>query len=310
MALAGEEKEMRMPGGSLGYHSLEQNTDQGGNHILGPPSIIQDHEKSSSGGGGGATPMPAGVAPYNSASAGGGGGSNKLNKIMSRARYRECLKNHAANIGGNVTDGCGEFMPSGEEGTLEALKCAACNCHRNFHRKEQPNNVGVGDNNNNAGIMVVHPLQLPQPLPSPIPSLNHHHHHHHQHGGGRSIWTTMPPQPVKMAFGGSGGSGATDSSSEELNFNTYHQQASSVPPQPQQPFVLAKKRFRTKFSQEQKEKMLEFAEKLGWRIPREDDTEVQRFCSQVGVKRQVFKVWMHNNKNPSAKKNTLQEDQP
>ncbi|URE43771.1 ZF-HD protein dimerization region containing protein [Musa troglodytarum] len=27
-------------------------------------------------------------------------------------------------------------MPSGEEGTLEALKCSACNCHRNFHRKE------------------------------------------------------------------------------------------------------------------------------------------------------------------------------
>ncbi|CAN4093870.1 unnamed protein product [Withania somnifera] len=294
MVLAGEEKEMRMPG-SLGYHSLDQNTDQGGNHLQ---SSTVDHEKST-GGGVGATP-----APYNSTT-GGGGGSNKFNKVISRgARYRECLKNHAANIGGNVTDGCGEFMPSGQEGTLEAMKCAACNCHRNFHRKEQPHNVGSGDNNN-AGIMVVHPLQLPQPLPSPIPSLNHHHQH-----SGRSIWATMPPQPVKMAFGGSGGgSGATDSSSEELNFNTYHhQQATSVPPQPQQPpFVLAKKRFRTKFSQEQKGKMLEFAEKLGWRIPREDDTEVQRFCSQVGVKRQVFKVWMHNNKNPSAKKNTLQD---
>lgn len=190
MALAGEEKEMRMPG-SLGYHSLDQNIDQ----VL-PPSI-QDHEKSSAGGGGGATPAVVGVAPHNSSA-----GSNKFNKITTaRARYRECLKNHAANIGGNVTDGCGEFMPSGEEGTLEALKCAACNCHRNFHRKEQPNNVGGDNNNNNAGIMVVHPLQLPQPLPSPIPLLNHHHHHHHQHGG-RSIWTTMPPQPVKMAFGG------------------------------------------------------------------------------------------------------------
>ncbi|KAF2283144.1 hypothetical protein GH714_043474 [Hevea brasiliensis] len=37
-------------------------------------------------------------------------------------RYKECLKNHAAAIGGNATDGCGEFMPSGEQGTLEALK--------------------------------------------------------------------------------------------------------------------------------------------------------------------------------------------
>ncbi|CBI29630.3 unnamed protein product, partial [Vitis vinifera] len=51
-------------------------------------------------------------------------------------RYRECLKNHAAAMGGNATDGCGEFMPGGEEGTLEALNCSACHCHRNFHRKE------------------------------------------------------------------------------------------------------------------------------------------------------------------------------
>ncbi|KAF8395348.1 hypothetical protein HHK36_019294 [Tetracentron sinense] len=36
---------------------------------------------------------------------------------------------------GNATDGCGEFMPNGES-TLEALKCTACNCHRNFHVKE------------------------------------------------------------------------------------------------------------------------------------------------------------------------------
>uniref|UniRef100_A0A0C9QV83 TSA: Wollemia nobilis Ref_Wollemi_Transcript_7252_1105 transcribed RNA sequence n=1 Tax=Wollemia nobilis TaxID=56998 RepID=A0A0C9QV83_9CONI len=51
-------------------------------------------------------------------------------------RYRECRKNHAASIGGYAVDGCGEFMPSGEEGTPAALKCAACNCHRNFHRRE------------------------------------------------------------------------------------------------------------------------------------------------------------------------------
>ncbi|KAJ6396142.1 hypothetical protein OIU77_021219, partial [Salix suchowensis] len=33
-------------------------------------------------------------------------------------RYKECLKNHAAAIGGNATDGCGEFIPGGEEGSL------------------------------------------------------------------------------------------------------------------------------------------------------------------------------------------------
>ncbi|OAY56810.1 mini zinc finger protein 2 [Manihot esculenta] len=51
-------------------------------------------------------------------------------------RYGECQKNHAANVGGYAVDGCREFMASGEEGTDAALTCAACGCHRNFHRRE------------------------------------------------------------------------------------------------------------------------------------------------------------------------------
>ncbi|EEF28371.1 mini zinc finger protein 2 [Ricinus communis] len=52
-------------------------------------------------------------------------------------RYGECQKNHAANVGGYAVDGCREFMASnGEEGTTAALTCAACGCHRNFHRRE------------------------------------------------------------------------------------------------------------------------------------------------------------------------------
>ncbi|KAK1279076.1 ZF-HD homeobox protein [Acorus gramineus] len=56
-------------------------------------------------------------------------------------RYKECRKNHAANIGGYAVDGCREFMASGEEGTGEALKCAACGCHRSFHKREVENDV-------------------------------------------------------------------------------------------------------------------------------------------------------------------------
>lgn len=49
-------------------------------------------------------------------------------------RYGECQKNHAAYSGGYAVDGCREFMPGvGEEA---ALTCAACGCHRNFHKKE------------------------------------------------------------------------------------------------------------------------------------------------------------------------------
>ncbi|KAK4393107.1 Mini zinc finger protein 2 [Sesamum angolense] len=54
-----------------------------------------------------------------------------------RVRYGECQKNHAANVGGYAVDGCREFMPCGEEGSNGALTCAACGCHRNFHRREE-----------------------------------------------------------------------------------------------------------------------------------------------------------------------------
>ena len=63
-----------------------------------------------------------------------------------------------------------------------------------------------------------------------------------------------------------------------------------------------KKRFRTKFTLEQKDKMLAFAEKLGWRIQKHDESVVQEFCSQTGVPRHVLKVWMHNNKHTLGKK--------
>ncbi|KAJ9671227.1 hypothetical protein PVL29_027288 [Vitis rotundifolia] len=62
-----------------------------------------------------------------------------------------------------------------------------------------------------------------------------------------------------------------------------------------------KKRFRTKFTQEQKEKMLSFAERAGWRIQKQEESLVQQLCQEIGIKRRVFKVWMHNNKNLARK---------
>jgi ZF-HD class homeobox domain-containing protein len=65
-----------------------------------------------------------------------------------------------------------------------------------------------------------------------------------------------------------------------------------------------KKRARTKFSQEQREKMYLFAEKLGWRLLRgNNDRGVEEFCSEIGVTRNVFKVWMHNNRSRKEKLN-------
>ncbi|KAK8921674.1 ZF-HD homeobox protein [Platanthera zijinensis] len=168
-------------------------------------------------------------------------------------KYRECLKNHAACIGGNATDGCGEFMPSGEEGTLEALKCSACNCHRNFHRKEVEGDL------------------------SPC-ELFHFKGGRKMMGQKNSLIPRPSPHPMIMPFGA-----IQTSESDEME-------------------GYGEKRFRTKFTSEQKEKMLAFAERVGWRLQKQEESMVQQLCQDIGIRRRVFKVWMHNNKHIWLKK--------
>ncbi|KAJ1442140.1 ZF-HD homeobox protein, Cys/His-rich dimerization domain [Sesbania bispinosa] len=190
-----------------------------------------------------------------------------------KGRYKECLKNHAVGIGGHAVDGCREFIAAGEEGTLDALKCAACNCHRNFHRKDSPITVAGGQ---------------------------YHSFHRHQAPQFAACYRTpsgylhvAPPRAavaVPLALpANSGGGGGAQSGGED------HEEVSD--PNGGGGGSNSKKRFRTKFSPEQKEKMLAFAEKVGWRLQKHDDGSVQEFCDQTGVKRQVLKVWMHNNKH-------------
>ncbi|XP_015940090.3 LOW QUALITY PROTEIN: zinc-finger homeodomain protein 3 [Arachis duranensis] len=219
--------------------------------------------------------------------------------VVPLVRYRECLKNHAAAMGGNATDGCGEFMPSGDHGTMEALTCSACRCHRNFHRKEIQGE--------------------PSAPPPPLLEYHHHHfntatrhlaasrkflhknmHHHHHLGyptaGGGNILSAYYHHPsaaphMLLALSGAGIAAPPESTAAPIS-------AAAALASP-------RKRFRTKFSQEQKEKMLAFAEKVGWKIQKQEDSVVQNFCNEIGVKRRVLKVWMHNNKHNLAKKNLL-----
>ncbi|XP_019167498.1 PREDICTED: zinc-finger homeodomain protein 2-like [Ipomoea nil] len=160
--------------------------------------------------------------------------------------YKECLRNHAASLGSYATDGCGEFTPDDTSpGGAASLQCAACGCHRNFHRK-----VAYG---RGRAVVEDHDMMM-------------------------TTTTTPTPPPPEMI---------------------------------ESPERSGKKRFRTKFTAEQKEKMLAFAEKLGWKLQRkEEEDEIERFCRGVGVSRKVFKVWMHNHKNnnsstPSANVSSL-----
>lgn len=224
----------------------------------------------------------AATAGYDSSarsrSGGGGGGGDGAaapstatpRKSGAVIRYKECLKNHAVGIGGHAVDGCGEFMAAGDEGTLDALKCAACNCHRNFHRKEtegESSSYSLHHQQQQLQFYRAPPpagyLHLtPTPRPLALPAASG--------GGGYSREEEDVSNPSSSG-GGGGGSGV-------------------------------KKRFRTKFTPEQKEMMVAFAERLGWRIQKHDDGAVEQFCAETGVKRKVFKVWMHNNKHTLGKK--------
>ncbi|KAI6677233.1 hypothetical protein NL676_038029 [Syzygium grande] len=72
---------------------------------------------------------------------------------MQRVTYNECLHNHAASLGRYMVDGCNEYSP---KNTSADLLCAACGCHRNYHRKitvcdpditEASGNYSPGDHN-------------------------------------------------------------------------------------------------------------------------------------------------------------------
>lgn len=185
----------------------------------------------------------------------------------SRYVYRECKKNHVASMGRYVVDGCGEFMPSGDEGTAQALKCAACGCHRSFHRRD------IKDNKISKQLIFL---------------ANQHTYYQYP---SRSEINNGDIRPEMMACGG-----LTDSSSEDLNMirvNVSGREKTMTDEAPS-----SKKRFRTKFSKEQKVRMQQVAEEIGWKIhKKEHEEQVKQLCDELGVKKQVFKVWMHNNKH-------------
>ncbi|CAN0877290.1 Zinc-finger homeodomain protein 2 [Linum grandiflorum] len=158
-------------------------------------------------------------------------------------------------------------MAAGEEGSLAALKCAACNCHRNFHRKEGGLGAVAGDQL----IPYHHPPPPPPHPPPPPPQFSPYSYR----GPPPYIhFSPSPHRPLALppaaGSGGGGGGGG-------------------------------KKRHRTKFTAEQKESMRRFSERLGWRIQKHDEAAVDQFCGETGIKRKVLKIWMHNNKNTLGK---------
>ncbi|KAF2325682.1 hypothetical protein GH714_032794 [Hevea brasiliensis] len=163
--------------------------------------------------------------------------------------YKECLKNHAANLGGLALDGCGEFMPSPTANPSDptSLKCAACGCHRNFHRRDP--------------------------------------------------YSHQPPPPSAVHWNSSPSPGQTSSGpSPSPN--------SPASPTPQHDEPTWEKESKNQVYRRTEREDAFFAEKLGWKMLRgNEEKKVEEFCREVGVKRNVFKVWMHNNKQRKEKGN-------
>ncbi|KAL6551559.1 Zinc-finger homeodomain protein 9-like [Orobanche gracilis] len=211
--------------------------------------------------------------------------------------YKECLKNHAASLGAHAVDGCGEFMPAPTSNPAEptSLKCAACGCHRNFHRRE--------------------PEDPPTQQPSAAPALEYQSHNRHhppppppRGNSGNSPKDSPSPPPISSSYYPSaphmllalshGVSGPPADMNTPISISAGAINAASTPI----PSSSSRKRFRTRFTQYQKEKMLELSERVGWKMQKRDEDVINQFCNEIGVDRVVFKVWMHNNKNTFGKK--------
>ncbi|KAI0494647.1 hypothetical protein KFK09_024788 [Dendrobium nobile] len=200
--------------------------------------------------------------------------------------YRECLKNHAASLGGHALDGCGEFMPSltANHADPTSLKCAACGCHRNFHRRIAIRHRAAGaaasgddclegegerDGRDDDGEDVDVDGSRPRsPSLSPPP-----------------YFSSAPHMLLALSNGVRDG----DSPAGAGRSFTIPTPVVSVTP--------LRKRFRSKFSPEQKDRMLELSERLGWRLQKRDEELVEKYCNEIGIGKGVFKVWMHNNKH-------------
>jgi ZF-HD class homeobox domain-containing protein len=250
------------------------------------------------------------IAAVNKTLQGSSGNNKQLDKgdkFPKVPRYRECQKNHAASLGSHALDGCGEFLSSApeEEGSVDALKCAACGCHRNFHRREVEAEILCDCHKSSKDSKMIKTLRAASFAQAPAA---HHGLAAAMAASYPSSLTQFHGKPINpLAMAMSTGAAAADSDEREAAGAGAGADGigggggggiSSSPASTS----MQKKRFRTKFSTEQKDEMCNFAEKLGWKMQKHDEAAVQEFCATFGVKRHVLKVWMHNNKHTMAKK--------
>ncbi|RDX83010.1 Zinc-finger homeodomain protein 6, partial [Mucuna pruriens] len=137
-------------------------------------------------------------------------------------------------LGLTAFDGCHEFLQGRlDQNGHDNLLCAACDCHRSFHRQFIP-------------------------------------------------YSFMPQTQTKNAV------------------NVREPEEESKP----------KSMKRTIFTPEQRTQMTAFAEKVVWKPLKHDKDQVERFCSEMGINRKMFLVWLNNNRHQAMQNATAPQPDP
>ncbi|KAJ1425847.1 ZF-HD homeobox protein, Cys/His-rich dimerization domain [Sesbania bispinosa] len=63
------------------------------------------------------------------------------------------------------------------------------------------------------------------------------------------------------------------------------------------------KKRRTRFTSEQRNQLMTFAEGFGWKPQMANKEEIQRFCSEMGITHKILMVWLNNNRHRATHKN-------
>ncbi|KAF8049397.1 hypothetical protein N665_2222s0010 [Sinapis alba] len=221
-------------------------------------------------------------------------------RLSPKSHYGECRKNHAASVGTTAYDGCGEFVSAnpGED----SLDCAACGCHRSFHREES---LSDGVSKTILETLKISPLEYRQIFCSP-------------YGDGakeeeervrRLRMRFTAEQTEKMrSYAEKVGWKVSSESREEVkefcngigvtrkNLRVWMNNHNEVNGRRLGDEEGRVKRLKTKFTAEQTEKMRRYAEKLRWKVSLEDREETEGFCNEIGVNRNNFMIWMNNHK--------------
>lgn len=223
-----------------------------------------------------------------------------------KPRYGECRKNQAASTGTTAYDGCGEFV-SADPGE-DSPDCAACGCHRSFHLREESTILEA---------LKISPSRFRQIFCSPYGEAAEEktkriatdRSSEEEAGRGKRAKTRFTAEQTEemRSYAEKLGWKVSNESRERVKefcdgigvtrrklrvWMNNHSEANVRRLAGEE----GVKRFKTKFTADQTERMRSYAEKLTWKVGPEDREETEGFCNEIGVNLNNFMTWMNNHK--------------